>query len=86
MHNTTSQKESILPFAVYSTKEVAKLLALNVNTIQKYIKTGRIKATNIGGKKKKYKVLGINLLEFFGLSKKEILSAARTPDSKDREG
>lgn len=55
-------KEEILPNAVYTTTEAAALLGLNTQTIQRYIREGKVKATLIGGKW--YRVAGQALLDF----------------------
>lgn len=61
-------KEEIKPLAIYKTSEVAKLLGLTQQTIQKYIKEGKIKAKQIG--KKWYRVSGQAILDFMEVSKK----------------
>lgn len=51
----------IKPNAVYNTEQVALLLNLSVITVQKYIRTRKIKAKRAG---KAYKVLGEWVLEY----------------------
>ena len=97
-NNKLKVREAIQPFAVYSSKDAANLLDLNINTVQKHIKAGNLRAKNIGGKKKIYRILGIDLLMFMGLfegfSRKDIstsivtnspLPAVHTPDTKHGE-
>lgn len=55
-------KEEILPNAVYTTDEAAQLLGLNIQTIQGYIRQGKIKASMIG--EKWYRITGQAILDF----------------------
>jgi len=63
-------KEEVKVNAIYTTGEVAKLLGLTQQTVQKYIREEKIKAKQIGGKW--YRVTGQAILEFMqiGESKK----------------
>lgn len=65
-------KEPIKPHAVYTTEEAAKLLGLNIATIQSYIRKEKIRATKIGGKW--YRILGRDLLDFMGKEHVEFAS------------
>ena len=57
-----TMKQEILPNAVYTTEEVAQLLHLNILTVQKFIREGRISATRISDRW--YRVTGQSLLDF----------------------
>lgn len=62
------KKIEILPNAIYNTEEVAGLLDLTVQTIQKYIRSYKIEATLVGGKW--YRITGQALRDFIELCKK----------------
>lgn len=57
--------KSIEPYAIYTSEEAAKLLDVHQQTIQRYIKSGKIKATKIGNKW--YRISGVELLRFCGV-------------------
>jgi len=57
-----NEKEEIKPLAVYTTSEVANLLGLTQQTVQKYIREEKIKAKHIGNKW--YRVSGKAILDF----------------------
>lgn len=61
------KKEDILPNAVYSTEEVAEILGLSTQTVQRYIRERLIEATVFGGKW--YRVTGKDLLKYLDRSK-----------------
>lgn len=61
-----NEKEEIKPLAVYTTSEVAKLLGLRQQTVQKYIREGKIKAKEIGGKW--YRISGQAILDFMQIT------------------
>ena len=61
-----NEKEEIKPLAVYTTSEVAKLLGLTQQTVQKYVREGKIKAKHIGNKW--YRVSGRAILDFMQVS------------------
>ncbi len=62
-------KEEIKPLAVYKTSEVAKILGLNIQTIRKYTREGKIKAKRTG---KVYRISGQEILNFMQASAPEI--------------
>ncbi len=62
-------KEEVKPFAIYTTSEVAKLLGLTQQTVQKYIREEKIKAKQIG--KKWYRVSGQAILDFMQINTNE---------------
>jgi excisionase family DNA binding protein len=49
----------IKPYAVYTTKEVEKLLKISNSTMKRLLKKGLIKANKVG---KQYRILGLELL------------------------
>ncbi len=58
-------KEEIKALAVYTTEEVAKLLGLNIQTVRKYTREGKIKAKLTG---KVYRVSGQAILDFMQIT------------------
>lgn len=48
----------------YTAEDVASLLDLNVRTVRRYIREGRLKAARVG---KQYRIAGADLSEFVGL-------------------
>ena len=62
------KKVEILPNAIYTTEEVAGLLDLTVQTIQKYIRSNKIEATLVGGKW--YRITGQAVRDFIELCKR----------------
>jgi len=56
--------EEILPNAVYSTLEAAKLLRINPQTVQLFVREGKIRGKSVG---RKYLIPGKALLEFLGI-------------------
>lgn len=62
-------KQPIHPYAVYDSKEAAELLGLNPVTIQRYIRAGKLKATQIG---KVYRLSGQALLDLMALDSDSI--------------
>lgn len=60
------EKDEIKPLAVYTTEEAAQLFSLNVATVLKYIREGKIQAKQIGGKW--YRVTGQALLDYMYVS------------------
>lgn len=63
-------KEPIQPYAIYTTEEAAKLLNLEVPTIQDYIRRGKLDATKIGGKW--YRITGQALVDFMSLGQLDL--------------
>lgn len=57
-------KQPIHPYAVYYSKEAADLLGLDPVTIQRYIRAGKLKATQLG---KVYRISGQALLDLMSL-------------------
>lgn len=55
------EKNGIIPTAVYTTEQVAELLNLDMVTIQRYVRSGELKAKKTG---RKYLFLGQGLLEY----------------------
>jgi len=62
------KKLEILPDALYTTEEVAEILGLTAQTIQKYIRAKKMEATLIGGKW--YRIPGQALQNFIDVCKK----------------
>lgn len=62
------KKSEILPDALYTTEEVAGILGLTVQTIQKYIRARKMEAVLIGGKW--YRISGQALRDFIDTCKK----------------
>lgn len=55
------EKRAIIPTAVYTTEQVAELLNLDIVTIQRYVRSGQLKAKKTG---RKYLFLGQDLLNY----------------------
>ena len=53
-------EKEIVPNRVYSSKEAAELLGINIMGLQRYCKNGTIKAKKI----KEWKILGQSLIDF----------------------
>jgi excisionase family DNA binding protein len=62
-------KEEVKPLAIYTTSEVAKLFGLTQQTVQKYIREGKIKAKHIGNKW--YRFSGQAILDFMKINDSE---------------
>lgn len=62
-------KQPIHPYSVYDSKEAAALLNLDPVTIQRYIRGGKLKATQIG---KVYRISGQALLDLISLDSDSI--------------
>jgi len=62
-------KQPIHPYAVYDSKEAASLLKLDPVTIQRYIRAGKLKATQLG---KVYRISGLALLDLMALDSDSI--------------
>ncbi len=69
------EKEEILPYASYTTKEAAELLNINHQTLQRYIKAGKLEASQLG---KRYRITGETILKFLGIEPSVYTS--RTPE------
>lgn len=57
-------KQPIHPYAVYDSKEAGKLLEVDPVTIQRYIRNGKLRATQFG---KVYRISGQSLLDLMAL-------------------
>lgn len=56
----------IHPYSVYTTEQAADVLSVSVATIQRYIRSGKLKATKIG---RWYRVSGQAMIDFMSLSR-----------------
>lgn len=63
-------KNPIHPYAIYTTKEAAELLDVDVITIQRYIRSGKLTATRLG---KIYRISGQALLDLMSLEQDEVM-------------
>lgn len=54
----TITREQIIPGAVYLTEEAARLIRVEVSTIQRFVRTGQIR-----GKGRPFRILGSELLK-----------------------
>ena len=60
-NDAMEEKIGIIPSAVYTTEQVAELLNLDIVTIQRYVRSGELKAKKTG---RKYLFLGQELLKY----------------------
>ena len=61
--------EPIHPYAIYTTEEAAKLLRVSIATIQRYIRSKKLQAIQIG---KWYRISGRVLIDFMSLDYKSV--------------
>lgn len=62
-------KNPIHPYAIYTSQEAAEILALDIVTIQRYIRSGKLKATQLG---KIYRISGQSLLDIMALDSNSV--------------
>lgn len=60
----------IHPYAIYDSKEAAALLGVDVITIQRYIRSGKLQATRLG---KVYRITGQSLLDLMSLDQDSVM-------------
>ena len=62
-------KQPIHPYVIYTTKQAAELMQVHTITIQRYIKSGKLKGFKFG---RRYRISGSELLIFLGFKPNEI--------------